>query len=268
MNILKKNIRHPAVAGMFYPDSADDLHKHIDHYLYSETYIGAKLPKVLIVPHAGTVYSGAIAAAAYRTLIPFRDIIQKVILLGPAHRVHVNGLALPSVDQFQTPLANVNLDKPAIMNLVEKFSQVNYSDRAHQEEHSLEVQLPFLQSVLTNFSLIPFVVGDASESDVATVIESLWGGPECLIVISTDLSHFHSYEAAQQLDSQTASLIEAFRGDELAEHSACGRIPLRGLLGVARKKRMTIERFDLRNSGDTAGTKDQVVGYGSWGLYE
>mgnify|MGYP002639283670 CR=1 FL=1 len=267
MNIIK-NIRPPAVAGMFYPGNTSELNMHIRAYLGSDTYTGTRTPKVLIVPHAGTVYSGAIAAAAYRTLIPFKNTIKKVVLLGPAHQVHVNGLALPTMDQFQTPLANVNLDKPVIMKLVADFSQVCYSDRAHQEEHSLEVQLPFLQSVLSDFSLIPFVVGDASDIEVADVIESLWGGPESLIIISTDLSHFHNYEDARNLDSQTADQIEAFNGDALADQSACGRIPLRGLLRVARQKQMTIERFDLRNSGDTAGRKDQVVGYGSWGLFE
>jgi len=253
---------------MFYPDNPVDLQKHIDQYLSSDTYSGTKSPKALIVPHAGTVYSGAIAGAAYRTLIPFKKNIQRVILLGPAHRIYVNGLALPTTDQFQTPLANINLDKQAITNLVEDFSQVNYSDRAHQDEHSLEVQLPFLQSILPDFSIIPFVVGDASEIEVADVVESLWGGSESLIIISTDLSHFHTYEKAQILDSQTAARIEAFRGDKLPEYSACGRIPLRGLLRLARKHKMTIKRFDLRNSGDIAGRMDQVVGYGSWGLFE
>ncbi|MBC8376653.1 MAG: AmmeMemoRadiSam system protein B [FCB group bacterium] len=263
-----KQIRPPAVSGMFYPGDPHTLEDQIANFIQEKPNETTVVPKVIIVPHAGTVYSGSIAAAAYRTLLQYRHVIRKVILLGPAHRVFLHGLALPTVDQFQTPLGEINLDTQTIQNLVDEYPQISISDQAHAEEHSLEVQLPFLQKVLASFRLIPFVVGEATQKEVADVIETLWGGDECLIVISTDLSHFHSYDEAIKLDTITARRIESFQGELLGDHSACGRIPLRGLLQVAKHKGMSIKRLDLRNSGDTSGRNDQVVGYGAWGLFE
>ena len=263
-----KQIRPAAVSGMFYPDDPTELTDQISAFLNEASYDLLAIPKVLIVPHAGMVYSGSIAASAYRSLLQYRHVIRKVILLGPAHRTYIKGLGLPTVDQFQTSLGEINLDTKTIKNLVKKFPQVRFSDEAHADEHSLEVQMPFLQEVLGSFRLIPFVVGEASQKEVADVIHHLWGGEECLIVISTDLSHFHAYDRAVELDRITAEQIELFRGDKLWDHAACGRIPLSGLLQVAKEKWMSIQRFDLRNSGDTSGRKDQVVGYGAWGLFE
>jgi len=262
-----KTTRAPAVAGMFYPADSNVLQTQVNEFIHEKPYASTTVPKAIIVPHAGTIYSGSIAAAAYRTLLPYRHVIRKVILLGPAHRVYLNGLALPTVDQFQTPLGEINLDTKTIKSLVTEFSQISFSDRAHAEEHSLEVQLPFLQEILASFRLIPFVVGETSQQQVAEVIDQLWGGEECLIIISTDLSHFHNYSEALKLDHLTATLIESFQGEHLEDGSACGRFPLRGLLQIAQQRNMSIQRLDLRNSGDTAGGKDQVVGYGSWGLY-
>lgn len=259
--------RPPAVSGMFYPDNGEELREHIRGFLHEKQDDITQIPKAIIVPHAGTVYSGSVAATAYRSIIQYRHVIRKVILLGPAHRVYLHGLALPRVAKFQTPLGAVDLDTTTIQKLVDAFPQITFSDRAHAEEHSLEVQLPFLQEVLASFRLIPFVVGDATKEEVADVIEYLWGSDECLIVISTDLSHFHHYDQAQKLDAISAQLIESFQGDRLGDNSACGRIPLRGLLHLAKQKGLAIRRLDLRNSGDTSGRKDQVVGYGSWGLY-
>jgi MEMO1 family protein len=266
--MMRKSIRPAHVSGMFYPGDPHELRDQITGFLHEKPSDTTKIPKAIIVPHAGTVYSGPIAATAYRLLIQYRHVIRKVILLGPAHRVYLHGLALPSVDQFQTPLGNINLDTKTIQKLVHDFPQITFSDAAHAEEHSLEVQLPFLQEVLASFRLIPFVVGDATQQDVADVIEHLWGGDECLIIISTDLSHFHHYEEALKLDQASAELIESFQGELLGDKSACGRIPMRGLLHLAQQKGMSIKRFDLRNSGDTSGRKDQVVGYGAWGLFE
>jgi len=267
MSIIKQ-IRPAAVADMFYPGDPHELSEQVTGFIHEESYSATDIPKAIIVPHAGTVYSGSIAATAYRTLLQYRHVIRKVILLGPAHRVYLHGLALPLVDQFQTPLGEINLDTKSIQKLVDDFPQITFSDEAHAEEHALEVQLPFLQETLASFRLIPFVIGEATTQEVADVIDHLWGGDECLIVISTDLSHFHSYNEANEMDNITAQQIESFQGDQLGDHSACGRIPLRGLLQVAQAKGMTIKRFDLRNSGDTAGRKDQVVGYGAWGLFE
>jgi len=265
---ISKQIRPAAVAGMFYPGDPAELRNQITGFIHEKPSETSEIPKAIIVPHAGTVYSGSIAASAYRLLLQYRHVIRKIILLGPAHRVSLNGLALPTVDQFQTPLGEIDLDTKTIQKLVDDFPQVTFSNNAHAEEHSLELQLPFLQEVLASFRLIPFVVGDATPGEIAEVIEQLWGGKECLIVISSDLSHFQSYDEAIRLDRITAQHIELFQGDQLGDNSACGRIPLRGLLHLAQQKGMSIKRLDLRNSGDTFGRKNQVVGYGAWGLFE
>ncbi|NQV16019.1 AmmeMemoRadiSam system protein B [bacterium] len=260
--------RPAAVAGSFYPADPAFLQKQLIQLLSEATYKSALVPKAIIVPHAGYIYSGSIASAAYRSIQQHNDTIRKVILFGPGHRVAVHGLAVPRVNQFQTPLGDINLDQKTIRELVDTFTQVSYSDLAHSEEHSIEVQLPFLQTALDKFSLIPLVVGDATEIEVAAVIEHLWGDDETLIVISSDLSHFHNYDKAVRVDTETAEIIESFRGMDLSERSACGRIPISGILLVARKKKMNIQRFDLRNSGDTAGDRQRVVGYGAWGLFQ
>lgn len=261
------HIRPPAVAGMFYPANPETLRSQVTALLNEDTYTGQQAPKAIIVPHAGYIYSGSIAASAYRSIGPADHSIKKVILLGPAHRVPLRGLAAPSVDRFQTPLGDIQLHSGDIYDLVENFSQIKLSDLVHEEEHSLEVQLPFLQIMLSDFLLVPLVVGDASEIEVADVIDYLWKDPESLVVISSDLSHFLSYENAQRTDATTARLIEALRGRDLPDHSACGRIPIAGMLRLARQHKMRIERFDLRNSGDTAGDRSRVVGYGAWGIF-
>ncbi len=263
-----KTTRPAAVAGMFYPADPFDLQEQVNQYLYEDTYPNTEVPKAIIVPHAGYIYSGSIAATVYRSLLQYRHVIRKVILLGPAHRIPINSMAVPGVEQFQTPMGDIKLDLKTIHKLVDEFPQVTFSDQSHSDEHSLETQLPFLQSVLAGFRLIPFVVGDVPEIEIANVIDHLWGGDECLIVISSDLSHFHSYEKAVGLDTQTAELIEAFKGEKLPVDSACGRLPIGGLLRVARQRKMRIKRFDLRNSGDTAGDRQRVVGYGAWGLFQ
>ena len=264
---MTKIIRPPAVADMFYPANPLILQQEIDAYLYAGTTDNLYIPKAVIVPHAGTIYSGPVAATAYRMLLQYRHVIRKVILLGPAHRVAFTGLAVPGADQFQTPLGIIKLDTRALHELVQTFSAVQYSDSAHAAEHSLEVQLPFLQSVLASFRMIPLLVGETGPEPVAAVLDHLWGGEECLIVVSSDLSHYHSYEEAQRRDAQTARQIESYQGDRLAHDSACGRIGIAALLQVARTRGLRVERLDLRNSGDTAGPRNQVVGYGSWGFF-
>jgi len=223
-------------------------------------------PKALIAPHAGYIYSGPVAAHAYDALSPARGIVRRVVLLGPVHRVPVRGLALPDADAFETPLGRVPVDRAAIEALAD-LPQVVVSTRAHALEHSLEVQLPFLQRVLGEFALVPFAVGDASVNEVGAVIERLWGGPETLIVVSTDLSHYHPYRVAVQVDAETLARIEALDSD-IRHEQACGATPLNGLLAVARAKGMTIRRLSACNSGDTAGGRDQVVGYSAFALYE
>lgn len=258
--------RPAAVAGRFYPLDPAELRRQVDAYMPAGQPVSAR-PKALIAPHAGYVYSGPIAGQAYARLAGARGSIERVVLLGPAHFVRLRGLALPEAGAFETPLGTIPVDAAAARTLAD-LPQVVITDRPHAPEHSLEVQLPFLQQTLGTFSLVPLVVGDATFEEVSEVLERLWGGPETLIVVSTDLSHYLDYAAARQMDTATAAAIEALRPEAIGLDAACGRIPLGGLLSLARRQGMRIERLDLRNSGDTAGPRHQVVGYGAWALYE
>jgi len=262
------SVRPAAVAGMFYPGNARALTDELDQLLggAGAGLPGVGFPKVIIVPHAGYIYSGAVAAGAYDAVRPARGVVSRVVLLGPVHRVAVRGLAVTSDEAFATPLGSIPIDREAIASL-EDLPQVVTSDAAHAMEHSLEVQLPFLQKTLGSFSLVPFAVGMASVAEVAQVIERLWGGAETLIVISTDLSHYHEYAQAKQIDGSTISRISSFATD-LDHDEACGATPLNGLLSVAKKKSLSLKLLAACNSGDTAGGRDRVVGYSSFGLYE
>jgi len=257
--------RQPAVAGMFYPDNPAELAEAVKHYLDS-THKSHGIPKAMIVPHAGYVYSGPVAGSAYASLRPIRDKISTVVLLGPSHRVPVIGLATSSARHFITPLGAVELDQEAIAGILQ-YPQIHNMNEAHALEHSLEVQIPFLQQVLDNFKLIPIVVGDASASDVSMILEKLWGDEETLIVISSDLSHYHDYKTAQKMDMRTSQAIEAMDANTIQYEDACGRNPVNGLLQLAKQRNMQVETIDRRNSGDTAGSKDQVVGYGAYLFY-
>ncbi|MBU6420677.1 MAG: AmmeMemoRadiSam system protein B [Gammaproteobacteria bacterium] len=254
-------VRVPAVAGLFYPGEAPALRAQLVQLLADNPAAGAA-PKALIAPHAGYVYSGPIAARAYNRAALHADTVQRVVLLGPAHRVALRGLALPGVDAFGTPLGNVPLDRDALAS-IEDLPQVTRSDAAHALEHSLEVHLPFLQILLARFTLVPLVVGSATTDEVAEVVSKLWGGDETLVVISSDLSHYHAYDSARDLDEDTAQRIEAC-AVPIPDAQACGAYPINGLLSVARQRQLRVERLDLRNSGDTAGDKRRVVGYGAW----
>jgi len=216
------------------------------------------------VPHAGYAFSGGVAAAAYRRLAPLAGHIERVVLLGPAHRVYLREIAVPGDDRFATPLGEVPLDRQAIGTALE-LPHVVASRDAHALEHSLEVQVPFLQRTLGAFTLVPLVVGDVAAETVAAVLERLWGDDTTLIVISTDLSHYHPYEEARRIDGDTVQALERFDRD-LAGSQACGARALNGLALVARRRELAIERLDVRNSGDTAGPRDRVVGYGAWAL--
>ncbi len=257
--------RPAAVAGMFYPGDPGELRHQVTTMLSSAHQSGVA-PKALIVPHAGYVYSGQVAADAYARLQPSHAVIRRVVLLGPAHRVPFRGIAGTSADYFSTPLGQVPIAKEAMQTAYE-IPGVFPLDEAHTAEHSLEVQLPFLQEILDEFTLAPFVVGDAGRDLVAQLLERLWGGDETLIVISSDLSHYLDYDSARKRDLQTATWIESLQGERIGPHDACGYAPIRGLLEVARRKGMAIERLTLRNSGDTAGDRQRVVGYGSYALH-
>ena len=257
-----QGIRKPAVAGSFYPGDIRDLDIAVKNHLKSAKPQGV-VPKAIIAPHAGFIYSGPIAASAYAQILPAKDIIKKVVLLGPSHRVPLQGLAASSAKAFSTPLGEVPLDQEAIQKIL-KFPQVTLMEEAHRLEHSLEVHLPFLQKILTNFKLIPLVVGDAEGEDVAEVLEALWGGEETLIVISSDLSHYHDYQTAKKRDQKTTNAIERLAPEEIDYEDACGRNPIKGLLVLAKKRGLKATTLDVRNSGDTQGSRDQVVGYGAY----
>jgi AmmeMemoRadiSam system protein B len=259
-------VRPPAVAGRFYPGTARQHGDSVTELLAAATPIGAA-PKGVIAPHAGYVYSGPIAATAYASIRARATQIQKVVLLGPAHRVHLDGLALPAADRFATPIGEVEIDAALAASVLE-LPQVIRSDHAHELEHSLEVHIPFLQALLPYFTLLPLVVGDASPAQVAEVLERVWGGPETLIVISSDLSHYHDYAEARRLDESTADWIASTDAPGLDPRRACGARCIDGLVEYGRRHPLRLELLDLRNSGDTAGPRDQVVGYAAFAIRE
>jgi AmmeMemoRadiSam system protein B len=259
-------IRKPAVAGCFYPEDRAELQAMVARMLNGAATTPGPAPKALIVPHAGFVYSGAVAASAYARLSPYCERYRRVVLLGPSHRVAVPGVATSSASAFRTPLGDVPLDRPLIESL--GAQGVCRSDDAHRLEHSLEVQLPFLQAVLPEFSLVPLAVGAARPESVAALLETLWNGDGTLIVISSDLSHFLGYADARRRDRVTCQAIEASEAERIGYDDACGATAVAALLIVARRRGLAIRTLDLRNSGDTAGGRDRVVGYGAWMLLE
>lgn len=261
------NVRPSAVAGTFYPYLRQVLAQEVATMLVeAKATAPAMAPKAIIVPHAGYIYSGPTAAAAYASLASVRDKIRRVVLLGPVHRVAVRGLALPGTDAFETPLGEVVVDQAAV-ELIAGMHQVVSSDAAHALEHSLEVQLPFLQTVLADFKLVPLAVGVATAEEVAEVLGVLWGGEETLIVISSDLSHFLPYAVAQSVDHATAQNILDMQGD-LTHDQACGGTPINGFLLEAKRHELVPKLLNLCNSGDTSGDKNRVVGYASFAFSE
>ena len=261
-----RTVRKPAVAGLFYPREAAGLSATVAGYLKQASKKAAAdedAPKALIVPHAGYVYSGSVAASAYARIVGAAETITRVVLLGPAHRFAFSGLALPGVDGLESPLGVVPVDADAVARIAH-LPQVRALPSAHEGEHSLEVHLPFLQVLLRSFSLVPLAVGAARAEEVAEVLDLLWGGEETLIVVSTDLSHYHDYETARAKDAATSAAIEALDERHIGPDDACGCVPLSGLLAATRAHGLSVHKVDLRNSGDTAGPRDQVVGYGAY----
>jgi AmmeMemoRadiSam system protein B/AmmeMemoRadiSam system protein A len=252
----------PGVAGMFYPADAGQCAAQVQACLQAAKP-ATVTPKVLIAPHAGYIYSGAIAASAYATIATRRGQITRVVLLGPNHRMAVRGMALSSAQSWLTPLGTVPLDRPVIDRLAH-LPDVEVSDAPLQQEHSLEVHLPFLQQVLGEFTLTPVLVGEASPDSVGRLLREAWGGRETLIVISSDLSHYHDYATAQKLDGAAVQAIELMRSDLLKDDQACGNRALRGFMLEAQRRDLRVTALDVRNSGDTAGDKSRVVGYGSF----
>jgi AmmeMemoRadiSam system protein B len=252
--------REPTVAGIFYPTDARELSEMISVFL-SESKSSGPTPKALILPHAGYIYSGPVAASGYRRLINARHRIKRVVLIGPSHFVDFDGLAASRAEAFATPLGDVPLDRSAMAEAL-RLPQVELFERAHAREHSLEVHLPFLQTILDEFFLIPLAVGDAAPAHVGEVLDALWGGEETVVIVSSDLSHYHTYETARRLDEETSSAIEKL--EPIGHPQACGHVPINGLLYLAARRGLKVKTVDLRNSGDTAGPRDSVVGYGSY----
>lgn len=262
-----ERVRPPAVAGTFYPATSEILQAELKTLLDAARPLPVGRPKALIAPHAGYIYSGPVAATAYALLGAARPLPTRVILLGPAHFVGFRGLALPGVDALETPLGRIPLDPNGVAAAL-SFPQVAELPRAHAREHSLEVHLPFLQAVLPRFTLVPLLVGEAAPWEVAEVLAALWGGSETAIVVSSDLSHYHPYDEARALDNETARRILTRNYGDLEGEQACGAAPLRGLLYEAAQRDLKVHLCDLRSSGDTAGDRYRVVGYGSFALTE
>ncbi len=263
-------IQPPAVAGLFYPAEPNTLQNDVDRFLHQARpnrplESAAEQPvKALIVPHAGYTYSGAIAAKAYAKLQPYASQINRVVILAPAHRLAFRGMATSSADQFKTPLGLIPVDGIGRQQLLAGDYPLVIVDEAFREEHALEVQLPFLQRVLADFTLLPVLVGDADPVDVKRVLNQCWGGPETLIVVSSDLSHFHDYRTAELMDRRTTAKIEALNPEGIGRRNACGRIPVNGLLLSAREKGLQVKTVACCNSGDTGGSRLSVVGYGAY----
>jgi AmmeMemoRadiSam system protein B len=261
-----QEVRKPAVAGLFYPSSRRELLAAVEEFLQEAPGKMSSSPKAIIAPHAGYVYSGPIAGSALAPWAAAANQIQRVVLLGPAHRVPVRGLALPGVDAFETPLGTIPVDAELVARVAD-LPQVGVSRAAHAPEHCLEVELPFLQVLLGSFAILPLLVGDATQGEVAEVLDRVWGGPETRIVISSDLSHYLEYSQARAVDERTAEEILALRSP-ISSSQACGAAAVNGLLVAAVDHDMSVSLLDLRSSGDTAGDRSQVVGYGAFAFVE
>ncbi len=253
----------PCVAGLFYPADKTVLADTINALLAAAPITETVAPKAIIAPHAGYIYSGPIAATIYKSLLAHKDLIKRVVLLGPAHRVGFLGIAVTKMQNFATPLGEVPIDANSIEAALQ-LPNVQVLEHAYDGEHSLEVHIPFLQTIFKYFSLVPCVVGMANPLDVANLLQHLWGGPETLIVISSDLSHYYDYQTAQKLDRATSDAIVQLKPNDIHDNQACGRLPVKGLLIAAENLGLKAKVLDLRNSGDTAGDKNRVVGYGAY----
>lgn len=259
------SVRGAAVAGMFYPADPTLLRATIHQFMKDAPHNAAPLaPKALIVPHAGYIYSGSVAAAAYASILARRDTIRRVVLMGPSHRVYLNGIAAPRADAFATPLGQIRIDHERRATLIAS-GEIMSADTPHAQEHSLEVQLPFLQVLLGDFELLPLVAGVAEPAHVATVLDRVWGDEETLLLISSDLSHYHTYEEAQRIDRATSALITQ-RQAVLTGEQACGSMCINGLLHLAQTRELELHELQYLNSGDTAGDRQRVVGYGAFAL--
>lgn len=260
-----RRVRRPAVAGSFYPADPKRLQSLVRDCLAAAVPDDGTPAKAFVVPHAGLEYSGPIAASAYARIARMRDRVRRIVLVGPSHRVAFRGIAVPECDAFATPLGTIEIDAEAVARAL-ACPGVLASDAAHAQEHSLEVQLPFLQTVLGAFVLLPLVVGRAGADEVAAVLEAVWGGEETLVLVSSDLSHYLPYDEAREIDARTSQAIDSLAPEEISMDQACGRLGVQGALLVAKRRGLHARTLDLRSSGDTAGSRDAVVGYGAYAI--
>ena len=262
------NVRPPAVAGLFYPDDERELRDAVSVYLgqHDVATAAAAPPKALIVPHAGYIYSGGIAAAAYATVARLRHAIRRIVLIGPSHRVYLRGMAVPAAGAFATPLGKVEIDRALKLALLQRGDVVE-ADAPHAQEHCLEVQLPFLQMLFDEFTLLPLVLGSIAPEHVAAALAEVWGDAATLVLVSSDLSHYHSYEQAQEIDAVTSAAILG-REATLVGEQACGSVGINGLLHLAGQRGLAVSQIARCNSGDTAGDRSRVVGYGAFAVHE
>jgi AmmeMemoRadiSam system protein B len=263
MTSQAQDVRPAAVAGKFYPARAADLERLVESFLEEGSMGGGENPKAVVAPHAGYLFSGPVAGSAFHGWAEQRRDGRRVVLIGPSHYIEFAGIALPRSTAFETPIGTVRVDGDAVQAL-RSLPQVHEFAPAHKKEHCLEVELPFLQRMIPDLAIVPLVIGDATDEEVREVIETLWGGDETRFVISSDLSHYHDYETACHIDQSTAALIEANRPDQLSADQACGYLAIRGFLLAAKHHDLCPRTLDLRNSGDTAGPRDSVVGYGAF----
>jgi MEMO1 family protein len=261
----RPKVRPPSAAGLLYAGDPDRLRASVAALIGAVEASASDAPKALIAPHAGYVYSGSVAAEAFARLRAGARAIKRVVLIGPAHFVPVRGIAAPTVDAFATPLGRIPVDRQALAAIADLVVE---ADAPHAPEHSLEVELPFLQTLLPSFALVPLVIGDATAQEVAEVLRRLWGGPETAIVVSSDLSHYHDYDTARRLDAATAGAIERGEWQSLGPNQACGFLAVGGLIVETTRRRLAPRRLALCNSGDTAGGRERVVGYGAWMVEE
>jgi len=266
-NGANTSARPPAVAGLFYPADERELRDVVSGYLRQHGAAAAAAPpKALIVPHAGYIYSGGIAAAAYATVASLRQVIRRVVLIGPSHRVYLRGMAVPAAAAFATPLGNIAIDQTLKGSLLQNGAVIE-SDTPHAQEHSLEVQLPFLQLLLDDFTLLPIVLGSVAPESVAAALAQVWGDAATLVLVSSDLSHYHTYSQARQIDAATAAAILR-RETTLGGEQACGAVGINGLSHFAQQRQLQVSEIARCNSGDTAGDRSRVVGYGAFAVHE
>ena len=265
LHMMTGQTRKPAVAGLFYPGRGPELERQVRAYLAAPP-AGPDWPKALIAPHAGYPYSGEIAGRAFARLAPGHATIHRVVLFCPAHRYALRGIAMPESEVFAMPCGPVPVDQAALQH-IRDLPAVETSEAAHADEHAIEVLLPFLQQVLDDFQIVPLVAGHATPEEVEQVMDHLWGGPETVFVVSSDLSHYQDYATAQRMDRATSDAILRLDPDAIGEADACGRIPIQGLLRVVRRRKLNVHLLALCNSGDTAGSHDHVVGYGAYAFH-